>query len=176
MPHSDNATNGTRILKVNHAGENGAVHIYAGQMAMARWRAPHLLAELRAFQQHELQHRAIFAAALEQRGARRCRSYLLCGAGGYVLGCLTGLLGAGAIAATTQAVEHVVLQHLHQQIQALQGRDPAAVHAIASIIADEQQHHDSAAAQAAGSVFWRAVLTPLVAASTQTVIWLGMHL
>ena len=26
---------GTRILKVNHAGENGAVHIYAGQMAMA---------------------------------------------------------------------------------------------------------------------------------------------
>lgn len=30
---------GTRILKVNHAGENGAVHIYAGQIAMARWTA-----------------------------------------------------------------------------------------------------------------------------------------
>ena len=94
----------------------------------------------------------------------------------YVLGCVTGLLGASAIAATTAAVEHVVLQHLHQQIHTLQGNDPAAVHAINRIIADEQQHHDSAAAQAAGSVFWRAVLTPIVAASTQTVIWLGMSL
>ena len=173
MPDS---ARGTRILKVNHAGENGAVHIYAGQMAVARWRAPHMLAELRTFQQHELQHRAIFAAELERRSARRCRSYLLCGAGGYVLGCVTGLLGARAIAATTAAVEHVVLQHLHQQIQTLQGNDPRAANAIASIIADEQQHHDSAAAQAAGSNFWRTVLTPLVAASTQTVIWLGMHL
>ena len=173
MPDS---AHGTRILKVNHAGENGAVHIYAGQMAMARWRAPHLLAELCAFQQHELQHRAIFAAELTRRGARRCRSYALCGAGGFVLGCITGLLGAQAIAATTEAVEHVVLQHLHQQTTTLQGSDPAAVQAIASIIADEQQHHDTAAAQARGSVFWRAVLTPIVAASTQTVIWLGMHL
>ena len=173
MHHS---ASGTRILKVNHAGENGAVHIYAGQMAMAHWRAPHKLAEVHAFQQQELQHRAIFAAELERRGARRCRSYLLCGAGGYVLGCLTGLLGTRAIAATTEAVEHVVLQHLHQQIKTLQGSDPAAIQAISSIIADEQQHHDSAAAHAAGSVFWRTVLTPVVAASTQTVIWLGMHL
>ena len=41
---------GTRILKVNHAGENGAVHIYAGQIAMARWTAAAMQAELREFQ------------------------------------------------------------------------------------------------------------------------------
>lgn len=31
---------GARILKVNHAGENGAVHIYLAQAAVARWTAP----------------------------------------------------------------------------------------------------------------------------------------
>jgi demethoxyubiquinone hydroxylase (CLK1/Coq7/Cat5 family) len=31
---------GGRILKVNHAGENGAIHIYTGQILMARWTAP----------------------------------------------------------------------------------------------------------------------------------------
>ncbi|MEG0975116.1 MAG: demethoxyubiquinone hydroxylase family protein [Comamonas sp.] len=167
---------GTRILKVNHAGENGAVHIYSGQIAMARWRAPHRIQELQLFQQHELQHRAIFAAELQRRGARRCYSYGLCGVGGYVLGCITGLLGANAIAATTEAVEHVVLQHLHHQIAELQYNDTAAAQAVERIMQDEQHHHDSAAAHATGSGFWRAVLIPIVAASTQTVIWLGMHL
>lgn len=167
---------GTRILKVNHAGENGAVHIYAGQIAMARWTAAAMQAELREFQQHELQHRAIFAAELERRGARRCRSYALCGIGGYVLGLFTGLMGRHAMAATTAAVESVVLRHLQAQIAELQHSDAAAVTAITRIVHDEQQHHDSAAAQARASRWWRAVITPVVAASTETVIWLGMRL
>jgi demethoxyubiquinone hydroxylase (CLK1/Coq7/Cat5 family) len=29
-----------RILKVNHAGEHGAIRIYRSQIAIARWRAP----------------------------------------------------------------------------------------------------------------------------------------
>jgi len=33
---SDHTDLGSRILKVNHAGENGAIHIYAGRLVMAR--------------------------------------------------------------------------------------------------------------------------------------------
>lgn len=37
---------GGRVLKVNHAGENGAVCIYAGQLLVARLTARPLVQEL----------------------------------------------------------------------------------------------------------------------------------
>lgn len=167
---------GTRILKVNHAGEHGAISIYAGQLVMARWTAPQLLAELRLFQSHEVRHRDIFAAELRRRGQRRCRSFWLCGAGGYLLGLITGLFGRSAIAATTVAVEAVVLRHLQHQLEKLHLADPLAVAAISAIVDEEQQHHDEASLHESAGPIWSRLLKPLVAASTETVIWLGMRL
>jgi ubiquinone biosynthesis monooxygenase Coq7 len=166
---------GSRILKVNHAGENGAVHIYAGQLLLARLTAPGLVAELAEFKSHEERHRTIFWAELERRGKARCRSYLLCGIGGYALGLVTGLFGMHAIAATTVAVERVVLRHLQQQLIELQGKDDAAQKAIAAIVAEEQQHHDQSAAQIQSQALWLRLLAPIVAASTEAVIWVGMR-
>ncbi|PTT93128.1 demethoxyubiquinone hydroxylase family protein [Pelomonas sp. HMWF004] len=166
---------GARILRVNHAGEHGAVHIYAGQILMARLTAPSLVAELRAFKAHEEGHRAIFAAELRRRGRPRCRSYALCALGGYALGLVTGLFGRSAIAATTVAVERVVLGHLHGQVAQLKTLDPAAVQAIEAIMADEQRHHDEWAAHVSGG-FWMRLLFPVVGGCTEAVIWLGMKL
>jgi 3-demethoxyubiquinol 3-hydroxylase len=174
-PHVTDTDLGGRILKVNHAGENGAVHIYFAQAAVARLTAPGLVAELIEFRLHEERHRAIFWAELQRRGRPRCRSYGLCALGGFVLGLVTGLLGRAAIAATTVAVERVVLRHLKHQIAQLRLSDPAAVQSIEAIVADEQRHHDELAAQA-GGVFWVRLLEPVVAASTEAVIWLGMKL
>lgn len=167
---------GSRIIKVNHAGEHGAINIYAGQIFMARLTAPALVAQLVQFQSHERRHLALFGAELQRRGRRRCRSYFLCGFGGLVLGLITGALGSAAISATTVAVESVVLRHLKHQIATLQGSDVAAVQAISDIAEDEQQHHDDSALPGAQGGFWPAVLTPIVSASTEVVIWLGMRL
>lgn len=167
---------GNRILKVDHAGEHGAVNIYRGQILMARFTARDMRDELVEFQSHEQRHRAIFASELRRRHHPRCRSYWLCGLGGYVLGLITGLLGRSAIATTTVAVEAVVLRHLQHQLSDLRGLDPEAVAAIASIVAEEQQHHDRSALHVQAGSFWPRVLTPIVSASTETVIWLGMRL
>jgi ubiquinone biosynthesis monooxygenase Coq7 len=167
---------GDRIIKVNHAGEHGAIAIYTGQMLLARLTAPYLVQELREFRSHEQRHRGIFAAELARRGRRRCRSYWLCGIGGFVLGAVTGLLGSAAISATTTAVESVVLRHLVHQLEVLQGHDPAAVVAISSIVAEEQQHHDQALEHVPAGTFWPRVLSPVVSGSTEAVIWLGMRL
>ena len=64
---------GDRVLKVDHAGEHGAVNIYRGQILLSRIRAPRIVAELREFQAHELRHRATFGAELQRRGRHRCR-------------------------------------------------------------------------------------------------------
>jgi Ubiquinone biosynthesis protein COQ7 len=79
-------TLGDRVIKVNHAGEHGAVNIYRAQLLACWWRKSDLKSELREFLDHEKRHRAIFASELTRRGRPRCRSYWLCGVGGFVLG------------------------------------------------------------------------------------------
>ena len=167
---------GDRIIKVNHAGEHGAIHIYSGQIFMARITARSLLEQLVEFRSEEEKHRAIFLVELQRRGRPRCRSYWLCGIGGYLLGLITGLLGRRAIAATTVAVEAVVLKHLEHQLCVLNGCDSAATTAISAIVSEERQHHDQSEAHLEGHRFWRAVIEPVVSASTEAVIWLGMRL
>ena len=107
---------------------------------------------------------------------RRCRSYRLCGAGGLVLGIVTGLFGGRAIAATTLAVERVVLRHLRQQLLTLADNDGQAAAAISKIVDEEQQHFDQSASHLGAAEFWPRLLSPVVAAPTESVIWLGMRL
>nr|WP_298134036.1 demethoxyubiquinone hydroxylase family protein [uncultured Pseudoxanthomonas sp.] len=167
---------GDRILKVDHAGEHGAVNIYRAQILVSRWTAPQVTPLLRHFLDHELGHRALFRDRLQARGVRRCRSYLLCGVGGWTLGLLTGLLGPSAIAATTYAVESVVLEHLTEQQKQLRDTDAEAFDAVTRIVAEEQEHHDHGRDAMQAGAFWPPFLTPIVRASTQAVIWLGMRL
>ncbi len=87
-------------MKVDHAGEHGAVNIYRAQLFACRWRRPDITSELREFLDHEMRHREIFAAELIRRGRPRCRSYHLCGLGGFALGLITGICGRASIAAT----------------------------------------------------------------------------
>ncbi|MFZ6818914.1 demethoxyubiquinone hydroxylase family protein [Undibacterium sp. Ji22W] len=171
----ENSSLGSRILKVNHAGEQGAICIYAGQIIAARLTARGMVAELREFQSHEKRHRAIFWSELQRRGQPRCRSYWLCALGGFVLGLSTGLFGRKAIAATTVAVERVVLRHLEHQLEQLRDKDDAAVVAISLIMEDERLHHDHSASHLQGGEFWSRLLSPVVEASTETVIWIGMR-
>lgn len=172
---SEDSEFAARVLKVNHAGENGAVNIYAGQIFFARITAPSMVAELAEFKSHEEGHRATFWAELQRRNRPRCRSYWLCGIGGFTLGLVTGLFGRRAIAATTVAVERVVLRHLEHQLEQLRGKDELAVKAIESIVAEERQHHDQSASHITVGQFWPKVLSPIVSASTEAVIWVGMR-
>jgi ubiquinone biosynthesis monooxygenase Coq7 len=100
----------------------------------------------------------------------------VCGLGGFVLSAVTDVLGRGAIAATTVAVERAVLHHLAHQLSVLGGRDHAATAAIRSILGEEQEHYDRSALHSRAGGFWPAVLTPVVSVATELVIWSGMRL
>lgn len=171
----NNAQLAAQVMKVNHAGEHGAINIYSAQILMARLTAKSLLPELQAFKADEERHRDIFLAELNRRGLARCRSYWLCAVGGYILGLGTGLLGAKAISITTVAVERVVLKHLHHQIEFL-ADDAHATMAISSIINEEQEHHDKANIHRHTSNIFGTVLSAAVSGATESVIWLGMRI
>lgn len=131
-----NAHMAGRVMKVNHAGEQGTISIYSGQILMARCTAKALVAELKIFKRHEEGHRTIFQRELGRRGLKRCKSYWLCAMGGYALGIGTGLLGSRAISLTTVAVERVVLRHLRHQITLL-AHDADAVAKVAAAVTGE---------------------------------------
>ena len=160
---------GNRMMKVDHAGEHGAICIYSGQLFMARLFIPGMVNELQEFLAHERRHRAVFQDELQRR------SYWLCGIGGLALGLMTGMCGRKAIVATTVAVESVVLKHLAHQLDVLANIDPHAVAAITSIVAEEQHHHDHSASQIDARDPWFRVLAPMVTAWTEAVIWMGMR-
>jgi ubiquinone biosynthesis monooxygenase Coq7 len=169
-------TLGDRVMKVDHAGEHGAICIYRAQLWFARWTAPEMIVELEEFLFHERRHRALFGAELARRGRRRCRSFLLCGLGGFVLGGLTGLAGRRAIAATTVAIETVALRHMHAQVDTLAVIDPPAAETLRDVIADEQRHHDLSDQRLSRPGLWPKLIGPIVEGSTEAVIWLGMRL
>jgi ubiquinone biosynthesis monooxygenase Coq7 len=169
-------TLGDRVMKVDHAGEHGAICIYLAQRWFARWRAPEMVAELGGFLVHERGHKALFEAELARRKRHRCRSYFWCGLGGFILGAVTGLAGRHAIAATTVAIERVVLRHMREQVAVLESVDVEATQTLTTIIAEEQEHHDLSAVRVGSGSFWPRAIDPVVAASTEAVIWLGMRL
>ena len=174
-PEGQQGTAG-RILKINHAGEFGAVNIYRAQIAIVQFYDKALAKLLRDFLAHEKEHLRIFGSELERRGVRRCRSYYLCGIGGFCLGFITAAFGKNSVLACTAAVESVVLKHLAEQVEALKIIDDMeAVEAIESIIADEKAHHDEGVSASTDCIFYKPFVK-VVQFSTECVIWLGMKL
>lgn len=165
-----------RILKVNHAGEFGAINIYRAQILVARLTAPAVVPVLRQFLAHEKRHLDAFRNVLVKRGIPRCRSYWFCGIGGYVLGVITALFGKSGVMACTAAVETVVTGHLVGQIDHLRAQgDMEALAAVESIVAEEIEHREHGVTQGKNSILYRPIAAA-VSAATSFVIWLGMKL
>ncbi len=161
-----------RILKVNHAGEFGAIRIYRAQLWLARRYMPDLVPFLEETLAHEIAHCRRFREAMTERQARPCMAMSLWGTGGSVLGLATALMGRNAVMACTKAVEQTVHRHLDDQLRFLRGRDEALRAIIAAIQIEENQHLGYAAARLTPSPFNR-LIEAIVDVSTEIVIWLS---
>lgn len=164
-----------QILRVNHAGEYGAIRIYQAQIAMAHWRAPALLPFLRETLGHERTHLSAFRELMWPRGTRPCRAMPLWGLGGLALGLFTALLGRNAILICTKAVERTVHAHLDKQLAWLGTRDPVLSETIASVREQEQGHLEHAQSARTGRGGFGVVLDRFVGAVTAMLIWCSTY-
>jgi 3-demethoxyubiquinol 3-hydroxylase len=162
-----------RILKVNHAGEFGAIRIYRSQAAIARLLYPELTGFLSQTLSHEIAHCALFRDAMPQRAARPCRIMALWGTGGSVLGLITALFGPQQIWTCTAAVEATVHRHLEDQLRFLAGKDEPLRAAIAEIQHEELSHLHYAQAQRHPGRKGSRMLYRFICIATETVIWLS---
>lgn len=131
-----------RILKLDHAGEYGAIHIYSTQLLIARIFYKDIVLKLEEMILHEKEHYKIFGNLLLNRSMRPFSMIKLWAAGGFAMGFFTALLGRSAIWICTDAVETVVLNHLEWQLMFLEEHDPEVHQAVMSIIADEESHQE----------------------------------
>ena len=129
-----------RILKVNHAGEHGAIRIYAAHAFVAKIFMPDIVPKLIELRANEIEHETLFLNAMPDRSARPCRLLFLWSWGGTLLGGLTTLLGRRLEWICTEAVESAVHHHLVDQLKFLQDRDPELHAQIASIQIEELSH------------------------------------
>ncbi|MGI9387336.1 MAG: demethoxyubiquinone hydroxylase family protein [Methyloligellaceae bacterium] len=162
-----------RILKVNHAGEYGAIRIYRAQLWIANRWYPDMVSFLQETLGHEIDHCSIFRNAMPERGARPCRIMSLWGNGGLILSLLTALLGRQAVWICTEAVETTVHKHLEDQLVFLHERDPELCSLIKSIQREELQHLHHAMKQISSRDLWSRLLSTFISLATETVIWLS---
>ena len=162
-----------RIVKVNHAGEYGAIRLYGSQIWIARWRSPEVVPKLEEMLSHEIAHCAKFAAAMPERGAAPCRALYFWGTGGRALGVVTALIGRQGVWACTAAVEAAVHRHLDDQLVYLAGRDQGLFDLIADIRAEEAAHLEHAEAKLAAHRASAAWLRAAIAGITDVLIWLS---
>jgi ubiquinone biosynthesis monooxygenase Coq7 len=129
-----------RIVRVNHAGEFGAIRIYSAQILVAAKLCSDCLPALSEMLRHERIHCARFLEAMPARRSRPCRVMQFWSLGGWLLGFLTALLGRRGVWACTAAVEAAVHRHLDDQLHFLADRDPELHATILSIREEELTH------------------------------------
>ncbi len=163
-----------RILRVDHAGEFGAVRIYEGQLAVLG-RRPEAEA-IREMAEKEREHLAGFEQLLPARRVRPTLLHPLWRTAGFALGAATALLGPRAAMACTVAVEEVIDEHYAKQVEALGDDEPEIRELCEQYREDELAHRDTALAHGAADAPAGRLLTNVIKASTRTAIWLSERL
>ena len=162
-----------RMICVDHAGEYGAVRIYAGQLAvLGRGKA----GAIRHMAEQERRHLAAFDRLVAERRVRPTALSPLWHVAGYALGIATALLGERAAMACTVAVEEVIDEHYAGQAARLGTSDPELRAMVEEFHADELAHRDTAVAAGAREMPGYELLSGLIKAGSRAAIWLSTRI
>jgi ubiquinone biosynthesis monooxygenase Coq7 len=163
------------MLRVDHAGEYGAVQIYNGQRAVfdALPEKAGVAGRIREMAEGEAAHLAAFDRLLAERRIRPTALAPIWNAAGFALGAATALAGEKAAMAATEAVEDVIEKHYAAQARELDAVDPALRDTILGFREDELRHKAIAEAAGARDAAGYPILKALVGAGCRLAIRLS---
>jgi ubiquinone biosynthesis monooxygenase Coq7 len=152
------------MVRVDHAGEFGAVQIYRGQRAVfdrlpGKARTAALLADMEAGEQAHLE---TFDRMLRERAVRPTALAPVWRLAGFALGAATALMGEKAAHACTAAVEEVIERHYAGQAAELGDSDPELRRTIEKFRTDEIGHKETALGEGAREAFGYAALSTAI--------------
>ena len=134
------------MIRVDHAGERGAVNIYDGQlMALQLLKSdPEMEKKISEMKEHEKEHLKYFEQQLAERKIRPTILLPLWDILGTALGFGTALLGKKATMLCTASVEEVIDKHYLDQINQLGPDEKELKKKIIKFREDELHHKDIA--------------------------------
>ncbi|MDP3658590.1 demethoxyubiquinone hydroxylase family protein [Phenylobacterium sp.] len=160
------------ILRVDHAGELGAVSIYRGQRAVLGEAASQvrIAGQLQEMEAHEARHLARFETLLSERRVRPTALAPIWRLAGFALGAGTALMGPKAAHACTEAVETVIEAHYADQIAEIAEREPELAKELAAFREEELAHRDLAVEEGALEAPGHRLLSGLIRAGCRVAI------
>jgi len=166
------------MIRVDHAGEFGALRIYEGQLAVLGQRrgARGNADAIRHMAAQEQRHFDAFDKMVKDRAVRPTALEPLWRAAGFALGAATALLGEKTAMACTVAVEDVINEHYAKQIARLGDSEPELKAAIADFHADEVAHRDEAVLRGACEAVGYPLLSAAIRLSCRVAIALSERL
>ena len=165
-----------RIVRVDHAGEYGAVRIYEGQMAiMGNTKAGPTIERML---NQEREHLSTFEDLMVDRGVRPTAFLPLWHAAGFALGAATALMGEKAAMACTVAVEETIDEHYAGQIKALAPYEEESIlqKTCAQFREEELEHRITGLEGGAEQTPGYEVLTTAIKTASKLAIWLSTRI
>lgn len=169
-----------RMLRVDQAGEYGAVRIYQGQMAvLGETAARPVLGHMLAQEEH---HLATFNRLVGERRVRPTLLQPFWHVAGFALGAGTALLGEKAAMACTVAVEEVIDEHYADQVARLDARagtadaEPDLRQTFEKFRQEEVEHRDTGLANGAENAPGYGLLSAAIKTGSRLAIWLSARL
>lgn len=168
------------MLRVDHAGEYGAVRIYDGQRAVfsALSDKQNICALIDHMAEQEQNHLQTFDELLNAREVRPTIFGPLWHIAGFSLGAVTALMGEKAAMACTAAVEEVIDEHYASQIETLRKTncEPDLLDKLEQFRADEAAHRDTALEHGAEQAPAYPLMRILIRAGCKTAIKISERL
>jgi len=171
------AKNIASMIRVDHAGEFGALRIYEGQLAVLS-RVPSAkenAASIADMAAQEQKHFDAFSEMVKKRGVRPTALEPLWHVAGYALGAATALMGEKVAMACTVAVEDVIDEHYAGQIEELSAYpdETELKNTVEKFRLDELDHRDEALARGAEQAPFYGLLSSAIRLGCRTAIRLS---
>ena len=134
------------FIRVDHAGERGAIKIYEGQLLALKtfMKNDDLKSKLEEMKLHEQEHADYFDKEIKKRNIKPTKFLPLWDLLGVGLGFGSTLLGKKAAMLCTASVEEVIDEHYLNQIKQLDKSEPKLKKKIIKFREDELSHKDIA--------------------------------
>ncbi len=165
-----------RMIRVDQAGEYGAVRIYEGQLSVLGESASAPVIEHMAEQ--ERRHLDAFNKLIPERRVRPTALLPFWHVAGFALGAGTALLGKKAAMACTVAVEEVIDEHYAGQVERLdaEGAEKKLRDRLEEFRLEEAEHKQTSLDLGAREAPGYEALTGLIRAGSRLAIWLSTRI
>jgi ubiquinone biosynthesis monooxygenase Coq7 len=160
------------FIRVDHAGERGAIKIYEGQLLALNTfvKDENLKKTIEKMKNHEKEHLEFFNKEIKKRNIKPTKLLPLWDLLGVGLGFGSAIIGKKATMLCTASVEEVIDEHYQNQINELDSDEKVLKEKIKKFRDDELHHRDIAYEQGASKKGLYAILDKIIKTGSKVAI------